>query len=315
MKVLVTGGKGYIGGITAQELIKNNHQAVIYDKKSGQKIQDTKLLEKAIKEEKIEAVMHFAAYIEMGESMEQPTKYFDNNLIGSQHLIHTMVNTGVKYLIFSSTAGVYGNPIKIPIKEEDRKLPENPYGQSKLMTEELLTFYDRLYGLKSISLRYFNAAGAILDGRLGENHQPESHLIPNVLRAILKNNEFTLFGNDYPTKDGTCIRDYIHVLDLAKAHILALESLITGHKSDVYNVGTGKGYSNLEVIRTAEKVSGKKLKVKVVPRRPGDANELVADSTKIQKDLNWKPEYSDLETIITTAWKWHKNHTFRSGTE
>ncbi|MCG2691911.1 UDP-glucose 4-epimerase GalE [Microgenomates group bacterium] len=313
MKVLVTGGEGYIGSITAQELIKNNYQAVIYDKKNNQEIQDAKLLEKVIKEEKIEAVMHFAAYIEMGESMEEPAKYFDNNLIGSQHLIHTMINTGVKYLIFSSTAGVYGNPIKVPIKEENRKLPENPYGQSKLMTEQLLEFYDRIYGLKSISLRYFNAAGAT--DQSGENHQPESHLIPNLIKAILKDKEFTLFGNDYPTKDGTCIRDYIHVLDLAKAHILALEALVSGHKSDVFNVGTGKGYSNLEVIRMVEKVSGKKLKVKLAPRRPGDANELVADPTKIQKDLGWQPQYSDLETIVRTAWNWHKDQIFRSGTE
>lgn len=303
MKVLVTGGKGYIGAITAQELIKNNYQAVIYDKKNNQEIQDAKLLEKVIKEEKIEAVMHFAAFIEMGESMEQPAKYFDNNLVGSQHLFHAMINTGVKYLIFSSTAGVYGNPIKVPIKEEDRKLPENPYGQSKLMSEELLEFYDRIYGLHSVSLRYFNAAGA--SDNLGEEHNPESHLIPNLIQAILQNREFTLFGNDYPTKDGTCIRDYIHVLDLAKAHILALEALVSGHKSDVFNVGTGKGYSNLEVIRMVEKVSGKKLKIKVAPRRPGDANELVADPTKIQKDLGWQPQYSDLETIVTTAWQWH----------
>jgi len=306
MKILVTGGKGYIGAITAQELIKNNHQVVIYDKKSGQEIQDTKLLEKVIKEEKIEAVMHFAAFIEMGESMEQPAKYFDNNLVGSQHLFHTMVNTGVKYLIFSSSAGVYGNPLRIPIKEDDRKLPENPYGQSKWMTEQLLEFYDRTDDIKSISLRYFNACGATEHS--GENHQPESHLIPNVIKAILENKEFILFGNDYPTKDGTCIRDYIHVLDLTKAHILALEALVSGHKSDVYNVGTGRGYSNLEVIKMAEKVSGKKLKVKVAPRRPGDANKLVADSTKIQKDLGWRPKYSDLETIISTAWQWHSQH-------
>jgi len=307
MKILVTGGKGYIGAITAQELIINNHQAVIYDKKNNQDINDTKLLAKVIKEEKIEAVMHFAAYIEMGESMEQPAKYFDNNLVGSQHLIHTMVNTGVKYLIFSSTAGVYGNPIRIPIKEDDRKWPENPYGQSKLMTEELLEFYDRIYDIKSISLRYFNACGAAEHS--GENHQPESHLIPNVIKAILADKEFKLFGDDYPTKDGTCIRDYIHVLDLASAHILALEALVSGHKSDVYNVGTGKGYSNLEVIKMAEKISGKKLKLKIGPRRPGDANELVADSTKIQKYLGWQPQYSDLETIVKSAWHWHnKKH-------
>ncbi|MDZ7587035.1 MAG: GDP-mannose 4,6-dehydratase, partial [Patescibacteria group bacterium] len=195
---------------------------------------------------------------------------------------------------------------RIPIKEKDRKLPENPYGQSKLMTEELLAFYDRLYGLKSISLRYFNAAGATLDGKLGENHQPESHLIPNVVKTMLENKEFILFGNDYPTKDGTCIRDYIHVVDLAQAHILALEALMSGHKNNVYNLGTGKGYSNLEIIRMVEKVSNKKLKVKIAPRRSGDANKLVADSTKIQIDLGWRPQYSDLQTIIKTAWQWHK---------
>ena len=307
MKILVTGGKGYIGAITARELAKKKHQVVIYDKKNNQDIQDTKLLETVIKEEKIEAVMHFAAYIEMGESMEQPAKYFDNNLVGSQHLIHTMVNTGVKYLIFSSTAGVYGNPIRIPIKEDDRKWPENPYGQSKLMTEELLEFYDRIYDIKSISLRYFNACGATEHS--GENHQPESHLIPNVIKAILADKEFKLFGDDYPTKDGTCIRDYIHVSDLTSAHILSLEALVSGHKSDVYNVGTGKGYSNLEVIKMAEKISGKKLKLKIGPRRPGDANELVADSTKIQKYLGWQPQYSDLETIVKSAWHWHnKKH-------
>lgn len=303
MRILVTGGKGYIGAITAQELIKNNHQAVIFDRKNGEEIQDIKLLQKVIKKEKIEAVMHFAAFIEMGESMEQPVKYFENNLVGSQYLFHTMINTGVKYLIFSSTAGVYGNLLRIPIKEDDQKQPENPYGQSKLMTEQLLEFYDRTDGMKSISLRYFNACGATEHS--GENHQPESHLIPNVMKAILTNSEFTLFGNDYLTKDGTCIRDYVHVIDLANAHILALEALTKGHKSEVYNVGTGKGYSNLEVIKMVEKVSGKKLKIKVAPRRPGDAQELVADATKIRKDLGWKPRYSDLETIIKTAWKWH----------
>lgn len=307
MKILVTGAKGYIGAIVSKELKKLKNEVVSFDLKDGQNINNTDLLEKIIKAEKIEAVMHFAAFIEMGESMQKPEKYFNNNFIGSQCLFHAMINTGVKYVIFSSTAGVYGNPINIPIKENDRKLPENPYGQSKLMTEQLLEFYNRIYGLKSISLRYFNACGAIENS--GENHQPESHIIPNVIRTILENREFTLFGDDYPTKDGTCVRDYVHILDLASAHIAALDALISGHKTDVYNLGTGKGYSNLDVIKMVEKVSGKKLKLKICPRRPGDANELVADSTKIEKDLGWKPQYSDLETIIKSAWQWHSSRS------
>lgn len=305
MKVLVTGGEGYIGKIVNQELIKAGFETVIYDLKNNQDIKDSDLLKKILTQEKIEAVMHFAAFIEMGESMEKPQKYFENNFFGSVCLIDAMLQTGIKKLIFSSTAGVYGNPERIPIKEEDRKLPENPYGQSKWMTEQFLDFYDRTYDFRSISLRYFNAAGATLDGKMGENHQPESHLIPNVIKAVKQNKEFTLFGNDYPTPDGTCIRDYIHVLDLSLAHILALKALQAGHKTEAYNVGTGKGCSNLAVIKMAEKVSGKKVKVKIEPRRPGDANELVADSSKLQQEFKWQPKYSDLETIIKTAWEWH----------
>ncbi len=307
MKVLVTGGAGYIGAITAAALEPAGHQAVIYDKKNHQDIKDSALLKKTLKQEKIEAVIHFAAFIEMGESMVNPQKYFDNNFLGSQSLLEAMIETGVKKIIFSSTAGVYGNPQRIPIKEEDRKQPENPYGASKLMVEELLRFYDRTNVVKSISLRYFNAAGASLDFKMGEAHQPESHLIPNVIKAVLGSKEFVLHGNDYPTKDGTCIRDYIHVVDLAQAHILALEALASGHKTDIYNVGTGKGYSNLEVIKMIEKVSGKKVKLKIGPRRPGDANELVADPAKIKQELGWQPQHSDLETIVSTAWNWHKN--------
>lgn len=307
MKVLVTGGAGYIGAVTAQNLSRNGFIPVVYDLKNGRDIADTKQLIKVMKQEKIEAVIHFAAHIAMGESMQKPQKYFENNFLGSQSLVQAMTETGINKIIFSSTAGVYGNPVRIPIKETDRKLPENPYGQSKLMVEQLLSFYDRTYSLKSISLRYFNAAGATLDGTKGENHRPESHLIPNVIKAILANREFRLFGNNYPTRDGSCVRDYIHVLDLAQAHILALKALIKGHKTDVYNAGTGRGYSNLEVIKAAEKITGKKVKVKIEPRRPGDADELVADPAKFQKEFAWKPEYSDLETIVATAWRWHKN--------
>lgn len=307
MRILVTGGAGYIGSITAEVLSIYGHQPIIYDLKNGQDIHDIALLKTIIAKEKIAAVMHFAADISMGESMINPQKYFNNNFLGTQCLVEAMTATGVDKLIFSSTAGVYGNPERIPIKEDDRQLPENPYGASKLMTEELLLFYDRIYSLKSISLRYFNAAGATLDAQLGENHQPESHLIPNVIQAILLDREFKLNGNDYPTSDGSCIRDHIHVLDLAEAHILALNALISGHQTDVFNVGTGRGYSNLEVIKMIEKVSGKTVKLTVGVRRAGDACELVADPTKIMKNLGWKPKYSDLETIVSTAWHWHKN--------
>jgi UDP-glucose 4-epimerase len=305
MNILVTGGAGYIGAITAARLKKAGYTPVIYDLKHGQNIADAKRLKKTIKAEKIEAVIHFAAFIEMGESMANPKKYFDNNFLGSQILIEALNVSGVDKIIFSSTAGVYGNPKSVPIPETAATLPENPYGLSKLMTEELLDFYGRTTKLRSISLRYFNAAGATLDAERGENHQPESHLIPNVIKAILAQREFTLFGNDYPTKDGTCVRDYIHVLDLAEAHLLALKALETGHKSDVYNVGTGRGYSNLEVIKMIEAVSGKKVRLKILPRRPGDADALIADNRKIKKDLGFNPRYSDLKTIIASAWKWH----------
>ena len=318
MKVLITGGAGYIGSITAHEMTRQGFEVVIYDSlENGYKesikdfkliegnIKDGELLIKTLKKEKIEAVIHFAAYIQMGESMKNPFKYFENNLVGSQQLAQSMISVEVKKMVFSSTAGVYGNPERVPIKEEDRKLPENPYGESKLMVEKMLEWYDKIHDLKSISLRYFNASGASLDGKLGEAHQPESHLIPNVIKSIIKDKEFNLFGDDYSTPDGTCIRDYIHVVDLAQAHILALKALDRGHKSDVLNAGTGKGYSNRQVMEMVEKVSGKKLKVKVLPRRPGDANTLVADNGKIKKELRFAPKYSDLKTIVESAWKWH----------
>jgi len=320
MKVLVTGGAGYIGAITAKELAKNGFEVVIFDSlENGYKasvkdfklikgnIKDEVLVRKTLRSEKIEAVMHFAAYIEMGESMQNPQKYFDNNFLGSQILVESMKQEEVNKIVFSSTAGVYGNPERVPIKEDDRKLPENPYGQSKLMTEEMLKFYDRVFNIKSMALRYFNAAGASVDGNLGENHQPESHLIPNLIKAALTGETFNLFGNDYDTKDGTCVRDYIHVMDLAQAHILALAALKTGHKSEVFNVGTGEGFSNQEVIKMVEAVVGKKLTVKIEPRRAGDADILVADSSKLQQELKWRPKYSDLKTIVSSAYRWHSS--------
>lgn len=321
MKILVTGGAGYIGSIVSRELKNLDHQVVIYDSlENGYKeavkgfklvvgnTKDQKLLVKTLKENKIEAVMHFAAFIEMGESMKDPYKYIDNNVVGSVGLLEAMTEAKVDKLIFSSTAGVYGNPERVPIKENDRKLPENPYGESKLMVEKILDWYDRIHNLRSIAIRYFNAAGATLDGKMGEAHRPESHLIPNVIKASLEGTDFKLFGDDYPTKDGTCVRDYIHVLDLASAHILAVEALNEGHKSDIYNAGTGKGLSNLEVVEMVKKVSGKDFKVSIEPRRPGDANELVADSSKFQKEFKFKPKHSDLETIVRSAYKWHSQN-------
>lgn len=320
MRILVTGGAGYIGSITSGELAKAGHEVVVYDslvKGSKEAVgdfelvigetQDKDLLVKILRERKIEAVMHFAAFIEMGESMQDPYKYFYNNVYGSLQLVKAMLVSKVDKMVFSSSAGVYGDPERLPIKEEDRKEPTNPYGESKLMVERMLSWFDKIHHLRSICLRYFNAAGATLDGRLGEDHQPETHLIPNVIEAFLKDRKFLLNGDDYQTPDGSCIRDYIHVLDLAKAHILALEALEKGHESRVYNAGRGRGYSNKEVIKVVEKIAGGKVKVKVGPRRPGDANELVADSDKFQKEFAWKPEYSDLETIVETAYKWHKN--------
>ena len=319
MRILVTGGAGYIGSITSHQLIKAGHQVVVFDSLvNGNKdtvadldlvigeTQDIKFLINVINQKKIEAVIHFAAFIEMGESMKDPYKYFYNNVFGSLQLIKAMIKTGVGKIVFSSSAGVYGNPERLPVKEDDRKEPTNPYGESKLMVEQLLAWFDKIHQLRSISLRYFNAAGATLDGKLGEAHRSESHLIPNILKAFIAGEEFVLHGDDYKTLDGTCIRDYIHVLDLAKTHILALEALVQGHKTDFYNAGTGKGYSNKQVIEMVEKVTGKKVKVKIGPRRPGDANELVADAAKFQKEFNWRPQHSDLRIIIESAYNWHK---------
>jgi len=319
MKVLVVGGAGYIGFITVQELLKHHHQVIIFDhfqRHVPNKLGDVPFIKgdlthfseikQALETVKPDAVIHFAAYIQMGESVQNPRKYYHNNVLGSMNLANAMVETGVDKIVFSSSAGVYGNPQRIPIQEDDPKLPTNPYGETKLVVERMLRWYEKPYGLRSISIRYFNAAGATLDGSLGEDHDPESHLIPNIIKAQLENREFTLFGDDYPTEDGTCVRDYIHVLDLATAHIAALEKLETGASSNYYNAGTGQGYSNKQIIQMVEKISGKPVKVKVLPRRPGDANVLVADTTKIRQELNWQPRYSDLETIIRTAYLWHQ---------
>ncbi len=321
MKVLVTGGAGYIGSITCRSLASKGFEVVVYDSLENgyrEAVSDFKLVEgnikdgdklvEIMKQEKIEAVIHFAAYIEMGESMKDPYKYFENNFYGSQVLLDSMVKSNVKKIVFSSTAGVYGNPESVPIKEESRKVPENPYGESKLMVENSLKWYDQVHELKYVALRYFNAAGASLDGSTGEAHLPESHLIPNVIKAVIEDRDFGLFGDDYNTPDGTCVRDYIHVKDLALAHVMALELLRKEGQSSIFNAGTGKGYSNKEVVEMVEKVSGKKIEVKIMDRRPGDADELVADVSKIKEKLGFKAQHSDLENIVKTAWKWHVNH-------
>ena len=323
MKILVTGGAGYIGSIMTRQLLDKGFEVVVIDNLSGGyqqavdkkaefglvDLNDKKAIEKVFKEHKFEAVIHFAGVISMGESMENPSKYFRINVFNALNLFEAMVKHKVLKLIFSSTAGVYGNPVHLPIPENDPKNPTNPYGESKLMVEKILGWYDKIFNLCSISLRYFNAAGAALDGKLGENHRPETHIIPLAIKTALgEKRTFKLFGDDYDTPDRTCIRDYVHVEDLCHAHLLALKSLFKGLKTTVYNVGTGKGYSNKEVVAMVKKISAVDFPVEICSRRPGDATELVADSTKIKKELGWRPQYSDLETIVKTAWDWYKKN-------
>lgn len=320
MRILVTGGAGYIASFMTRALFDAQHEVIILDSlERGHKnlldsrarfyrgnILDKTFLDSVFTSVKIDAVIHFAAYISMGESMKNPFMYFENNTYGTLNLLNVMQRHGVSKIIFSSTAGVYGNPVKLPIPEDHPKNPENPYGESKLMTEKILSWYQKIYGISFSALRYFNAAGAALDGSLGERHNPETHLIPNAIQAALTNSEFLLFGNDYKTPDGTCVRDYVHVFDLVQAHLLALEELNNNSGAYYYNIGTGKGYSNKEILDMVKKVSRVDFLISVKPRRSGDADELVADVTRIQSELGFKPKYSDLETIIKTAWDWHK---------
>ncbi|HSW98163.1 MAG TPA: UDP-glucose 4-epimerase GalE [Candidatus Saccharimonadales bacterium] len=321
MKILLTGGAGYIGSFMVKRLLDEGHQVIVadslvrghrafVDKRAPLEVgdlSDEQFLTSLFGHHYFDAVIHFAGFISMGESMENPGMYFLDNTMVSVKLLDKMQEKGVKKFIFSSTAGVYGNPTKIPITEDHSKKPTNPYGESKLMVEQILRWYGDIHGINSVCLRYFNAAGAALDGSMGEDHEPESHLIPSIIRSILNKSDFTLYGDDYKTKDGTCVRDYIHVLDLVEAHILALGKIDKDQGSFIYNVGTGNGYSNKEVIDTVERVTGQKLTVKIVSRRPGDADTLIADSTKIKNELGFAPAHSDIETIVQTAWKWHIN--------
>lgn len=321
MKILVTGGGGYIGSFMVAALCNRGDEVYVVDNfkrgfrdavDSRASIIEGDLLDKKFIEEKIgklelDAVVHFAGLISVGESVEKPGLYFESNIMGALHLLEILKEKKAHF-IFSSTAAVYGNPKTIPIPETHPKTPTSPYGVSKLMVEDILSWYQEIYGQTYIALRYFNASGASLSGDRGERHHPETHIIPNAIRAVLENKPFHLFGQDYKTHDGTCVRDYIHVLDLVEAHILALESLANGANKAVYNVGTGNGYSNKDVLDMVQKVSGKKLEIISDPRRPGDPDELTADPTLIKKELGFMPKYSDLQKIVETAWLWHSSH-------
>lgn len=322
MKILVCGGAGYIGSHMVAHLLENNIEVVVLDNlEKGHKeallggklyvgdLRDKEILDKVFTENKIDAVIDFAAYSLVGESMENPLKYFNNNIYGTISLLQAMTEHNVKYIVFSSTAATYGEPESTPILETDKNLPTNAYGESKLLVEKILKWCDRCYGIKYTALRYFNAAGAHVNGKIGEDHSPETHLIPLILNvASGKRDKIYIYGDDYPTEDGTCIRDYVHVSDLASAHLLALKRLQNGGESAIYNLGNGTGFSVKEVIEACRKVTGEKIPAEISERRAGDPAVLIASSEKAMKELHWEPKYNDLETIISTAWNWHKNH-------
>lgn len=317
-KVLVTGGAGYIGAHTVKALSEAGYHVTVFDDLSRGHpehipgipliiglMEDDKALMDVFESHEFDAVIHFAGESQAGESVTKPDKYFRRNIIGGLNLCSAMVRKGVNKLVFSSSAAVYGDPEEIPITEEAPVRPKSPYGESKAFLEKALAWYDHAYGLKSVSLRYFNAAGADPGSTIGEDHEPETHLIPLVLRAIATHTPLTVYGDDYPTPDGTAIRDYVHVTDLAEAHVRALDFLRNNNRSLVLNLGSGKGYSVLEIIREAERVTGKKAPYTVGKRREGDPAVLVASSDKAAQVLGWKPRLSSLEDIISTAWAWH----------
>ena len=320
MNVLVVGGAGYIGSHMVKMLSQAGHHVITLDNLSnGYKdavkygdfvegdIAESALLDKMFSETRFDGIMHFASYIQVGESVEKPSMYYRNNVTNTQVLLDAMVKHDIKSFIFSSTAATFGEPEYTPIDEAHPQKPINPYGHSKLMVEQILSDFDHAYGLKSVSLRYFNAAGADPEGELGERHDPETHLIPLVLQAASgRRKNITVFGNDYDTPDGTCIRDYIHINDLCSAHLLGLEHLVNGGDSKAYNMGNGQGYSIKELIDVAKTVTGNDFEVVAGPRRDGDPARLVADSKLLQAELKWSPEYPDLEDIIRHAWEWEK---------
>ena len=319
-KILVTGGAGYIGSHMVLKLLEQGFDVVVYDREAlllstvkglsfvQADLADSESLKKVFSQHKFSAVMHFAGSIQVGESIINPALYYQNNLANSLNLLDTMLEYGVDKFIFSSTAAIFGEPQYTPLDEQHLQQAINPYGQSKLMLERVLVDYAKAYGLRSICLRYFNAAGADLLGRTGERHEPETHLIPLILQAALgKRASIKVFGNDYPTPDGTCLRDYIHVTDLCAAHALALQRLLSGAKSSCYNLGNGAGFSVQQVVEVARQVTGKNIKVEYVARRDGDAAILVADSSLAKKELGWEPEYSELSQIIEHAWQWEQS--------
>lgn len=322
MAILVCGGAGYIGSHMVAELLEKGEEVVILDNFQkghadsllGGKLyygdlRDTKILDKIFTDNSIDAVIDFAADSLVGESVMDPLKYFENNIGSTINLLKAMRDYKVKYIVFSSTAATYGEPDNIPILEGDKTFPTNPYGESKLAVEKILKWCDGAYGIKYTALRYFNAAGAHISGNIGEDHRPESHLIPIILQVALGQREkIMIFGDDYNTEDGTCVRDYIHVTDLANAHMLAVERLRNGGDSIICNLGNGQGFSVKQVIDVARKVTGCEIKAELAERRAGDPAVLIASSNKAKEILGWKPKYDSLETIIETAWKWHKNH-------
>jgi UDP-glucose 4-epimerase len=319
MNVLVTGGAGYIGSIMTERLLAHGHNAIVYDSlELGHRqavapaaifiqglIQDKEKLVRVFREHQIEVVIHMAAYALVGESVKHPQKYFSNNFIGGLTLLDAMLEAEVKKLVFSSTCATYGMPEKMPITEETPQSPVNPYGESKLAFERALKWYDEAYGVRYAAMRYFNAAGA--SEHCGEDHEPESHLIPNVLRVALgQASHVNIFGEDYPTPDGTCIRDYIHVIDLAEAHILAMK--VIDEKSRIYNLGYSNGYSVAEVVEMARQVTGRRIPTERAARRPGDPPVLIANSDKATLELGWMPQHSELDQIVESAWNWHLSH-------
>jgi len=320
--VLVTGGAGYIGSHTVRELSRRGYQVVVLDNLSkGHRASvagvefvegdtaDGGLLRSLFQEREVRAVVHFAASSQVGESVLDPAAYYRNNVLGGISLLDAMASARVPYLVFSSTAAVYGEPREVPIPEDHPAVPTNPYGATKLALEGAMRWYGEAYGMKYAALRYFNAAGADPAGDIGEDHVPESHLIPLVLKAAMGLlPTLSVFGTNYPTPDGTCVRDYVHINDLAEAHVLALDALAAGAPSGAYNLGNGNGYSVLEVIKAAESVTGQRVPVEYGPRRSGDPATLVASSEKAKRDLGWRPSFADLAAIIGTAWEWHRKH-------
>lgn len=322
--VMVAGGAGYIGSHMVYDLIQKGYDVVVVDNLStGHKAaidkkarfyegdtRDRNFMRSVFKQEpNVDTVIHMDAFSIVPESVEDPLKYFDNNLIGVIALLEVMKEFGVKKIVFSSTAATYGNPERTPIEEDDRKEPINPYGESKLMMEKIMHWVDQAYGIKFIALRYFNACGAQPDGLIGEDHTHETHLIPNIMKVALGQSKmFHIFGDDYNTPDGTNVRDYVHVMDLADAHILAIKYLEAGNESNAFNLGSSTGFSNKQMLEAAREVTGKPIPAKIAPRRPGDPDSLVAASDKARNVLGWDPKYDDVHDIIATAWKWHSTH-------